>query len=71
DGDRQQSFTPAQRSSARAPLVVDRFARTPVAVYARFYAAVNYRPAEHVVLHVAVLAAYAIVPFFICAVLFR
>src|SRR5471032_3144762 len=29
------------------------------------------RPAEHVVLHVAVLTAYAIVPFFICAVLFR
>ena len=29
------------------------------------------RPAEHVVLHVAVLVAYAIVPFFICAVLFR
>ncbi len=29
------------------------------------------RPAEHVVLHLAVLAAYAIVPFFICAVLFR
>jgi lipooligosaccharide transport system permease protein len=29
------------------------------------------RPAEHVVLHVAVLAAYAIVPFFICAMLFR
>lgn len=29
------------------------------------------RPADHVALHVAVLAAYAIVPFFICALLFR
>lgn len=29
------------------------------------------RPADHVALHIAVLAVYAVVPFFVCAMLFR